>query len=73
MLLELASWKLDLVLTDRPAPPSVRVESLTHELGRSPVVIMAAPPLAVALRPGFPSSLDGAPAILTTGETALRR
>ncbi len=73
MLLELASWKLDLVLTDRPAPSSLRVKAFTHELGRSPVVLMAAPPLAAALRPGFPASLDGAPAILTTGETALRR
>ena len=73
MLLELAAWKLDLVLTDRPAPSSLRVKAFTHELGRSPVVLMAAPPLAATLRPGFPASLDGAPAILTTGETALRR
>ncbi len=73
MLLELASWKLDLVLTDRPAPTSVRVKAFTHELGRSSVAIMAAPPLAATLRPDFPGSLDGAPAILTTGETALRR
>jgi LysR family transcriptional activator of nhaA len=73
MLLELASWKLDLVLTDRPAPPSLRIKAFTHELGRSPVVLMAAPPLAARLRSGFPGSLDDAPAILTTGETALRR
>jgi LysR family transcriptional activator of nhaA len=73
LLLELASWKLDLVLTDRPAPPSLRIKAFTHELGRSPVVLMAAPPLAARLRSGFPGSLDDAPAILTTGETALRR
>jgi LysR family transcriptional activator of nhaA len=73
MLLELASWKLDLVLTDRPAPSSLRVKAFTHELGRSPVMLMAAAPLAGRLREGFPASLDGAPAILTTGETAMRR
>jgi LysR family transcriptional activator of nhaA len=73
MLLELAAWKLDLVLTDRPAPSSLRIKAFTHELGRSPVVLMAAPSLAERLRGDFPASLDGAPAILTTGETALRR
>ncbi len=73
MLLELAAWKLDLVLTDRPPPSSLRIKAFTHELGCSPVVLMAAPQLAARLRDGFPHSLDGAPAILTTGETALRR
>ncbi len=73
MLLELASWKLDLVLSDRPAPTTVRVKAFSHELGRSPVVLMAAPSMAACLRHDFPRSLDGAPAILTTDDTAMRR
>jgi LysR family transcriptional activator of nhaA len=77
LLSELAAHALDLVLTDAPpaasggAAPAVR--TFSHLLGESGASVFAAPPLAARLRRGFPASLDGAPWVLQTPNTALRR
>ncbi len=68
----LALHEIDLVLSDRPAPESVRVRSFGHQLAECGVVLLAAPALA-HLRRGFPGSLDGAPVLLPSAGTALRR
>ena len=72
LLAALALHELDLVLSDRPAPESVRVRSFGHQLAECEVVLLAAPGLA-HLRRGFPGSLDGAPMLLPSAGTALRR
>lgn len=73
LLAALAVHELDVVLTDAPVPASVRVKAFNHELGECGVTFLAAPALARAHRAGFPSSLEGAPVLLPTDNTSLRR
>jgi LysR family transcriptional activator of nhaA len=69
---ELAAHRLDLVLSDHrySAPSTIRI--FHHRLGECGVTFFAAPPLAERLAENFPDSLDGAPALLPTDNTALR-
>jgi len=73
LLAELALHELDVVLTDAPLPPSVRVRAFNHLLGESPVAMFAAPALARQYRARFPRSLSDAPILLPTEQTTLRR
>jgi LysR family transcriptional activator of nhaA len=73
LLAALALHEVDLVLSDAPIPPSVRVRGFSHLLGECGVVIFGAPKLAAARRRGFPRSLDGAPFLLPVEATSLRR
>ncbi len=73
MLVELASYRLDLVLADEPASSGVTTNVFNHLLGESDVTFCAMPPLAAKLRRGFPKSLNGAPALLPMSNTGLRR
>ena len=73
MLLELASYRLDLVLADEPASSGVSAKVFNHLLGGCGVTFCAAPQMATKLRPKFPKSLDGAPALLPMANTGLRR
>jgi LysR family transcriptional activator of nhaA len=72
LLASLALHELDVVLSDSPAPESVRVKAFGHLLAESGVVFLAAPRLA-HLRKGFPGSLSGAPVLLPAAGTALRQ
>ena len=72
LLAELATHALDVVITDVPAPPHVRVKVFSHLLGESDTTFFAAGPLAGRLRRRFPRSLDGAPMLLPTRHTAMR-
>jgi LysR family transcriptional regulator, transcriptional activator of nhaA len=73
LVAELALHNLDVVLADAPLSPSVRVLAYNHLLGECGTSIMAAPALAPRYRRGFPRSLDQAPWLLPTANTALRR
>ena len=73
LLARLASYRLDLVLADEPAPSSYPVKTHHHLLGSSPIVLCAVRKLAAKLKPRFPQSLDGAPALLPEAGSALRR
>jgi LysR family transcriptional activator of nhaA len=73
LLASLALQEYDVVLTDAPLGPDVRVKAYNHPLGACGVGFFAAPGLARRRRPGFPGSLDGAPMILPTANTVLRR
>ncbi|TAJ20903.1 MAG: LysR family transcriptional regulator, partial [Planctomycetota bacterium] len=68
---ELALHELDLVFVDAPPAAGGRVHS--HLLGECPVVFLAAAALARRLRRRFPRSLDGAPLLLPSPESNLRR
>jgi LysR family transcriptional regulator, transcriptional activator of nhaA len=70
---ELATHELDLVLSDGPAGAGLPVKLYDQLLGQSETVLVAAPSLAASLHDGFPASLDGAPALLPTPATTLRR
>jgi len=73
LLAELATHGLDLVLADAPAGASVRVRAYSHLLGECGVSIFGVERLSKAHRRGFPRSLDGAPFLLPTADSTLRR
>jgi LysR family transcriptional activator of nhaA len=73
LLAQMASHRLDMILADEPASPSLKVKTFNHLLGESGVSFCAESRLARKLRPGFPGSLSGAPALLPAENTAPRR
>lgn len=73
MLALLAMQELDLVLTDAPIAPGARFKVFSHLLGEAGVIFAADRRLAGAYKRGFPRSLDGAPMLLPTDNTAIRR
>ena len=73
MLIELAAYRLDLVLADEPASSGVHARVFNHLLGECGVTFCAEPRLAAKLRRGFPKSLNGAPALLPMSNSGLRR
>jgi LysR family transcriptional activator of nhaA len=73
LLADLALLELDVVLSDAPVTPTVDSRLYNHPLGECGVVWMGVPELARGHRRRFPRSLDGAPILLPTGDTALRR
>ncbi len=73
LLTRLAVYELDLVLSDSPIGPDVKVRAFNHLLGECGVSIFGTKDLAATYRRRFPESLDGAPFIVPTANTALRR
>ena len=73
LLAALALHQLDVVLSDTPVTPSLNVRAYNHPLGECGVLWMGAPALAKAHRRRFPKSLHGAPVLLPTDDTAIRR
>jgi LysR family transcriptional activator of nhaA len=73
LLAALSIHEIDLVLADTAIPPNLSVRAFHHLLGECSVTFFAAKPLARRLHRGFPGSLDGAPVLLPTEGSALRR
>lgn len=73
LLADLSVHALDVVLTDSPIPPGVRVRAFNHLLGECGVSLMASEVLAKRYRRGFPAALDGAPFLLPQKGTSLRQ
>jgi len=73
LLAELAIHGLDVVLTDAPIPPAVKIRAYNHLLGECGITFMASDKLANGLRRGFPGTLDGAPFLVPVRGTALRQ
>jgi len=73
LLAALALHDLDVVLTDRVAPPGVSVRAFNHLLGDCGATLFAAPGLSVKYRRRFPQALDGAPFLLPGETSTLRR
>jgi LysR family transcriptional activator of nhaA len=72
LLASLALHELDVVLADAPSSEPVSVRSFNHLLGKSGVSFFAAGKL-VQLKKDFPRSLDGAPMLLPSDESSVRR
>lgn len=72
LLAELAIYALDLVLADAPPPPAVKVRAYSHLLGECGVSVLGSETLAAAHRKDFPRSLNGAPFLLPSEDSALR-
>jgi LysR family transcriptional activator of nhaA len=73
LLAELGVHALDLVLSDAPVSAGVSVKAFSHLLGETPVAFFGNETLAAAYRRGFPASLQGAPLLMPTENTSLRR
>ena len=73
LLADLSVHELDLVLADSPIGQSLRVQAFSHLLVRSSITCFATKSLASAYIKGFPRSLDGAPFLMPTSDTTLRR
>ena len=69
----LALHELDLVISDAPIGASSGVKAFNHLLGESSVTFFARADIAKPLRRGFPRSLEGAPLLLPSVGTELRR
>jgi len=73
LLAQLAVNALDVVLADAPVSPTTKVRAFNHLLGECGVSIMGTPRLTAAYRRGFPQSLEGAPFLFPSENSALRR
>ena len=73
LLAALAVHDLDVVLTDAPIDPAMNVKAFNHLLGECGLTLFALPKLVHTYRRGFPQSLDGAPFLLPTQNTTVRR
>lgn len=73
-LLAEMSWQgIDLVLSDAPLTLSSDSKARNHRLGDCAVTVFGTEDLLIRHQAGFPLSLDQAPLLLPTGNTALRR
>jgi LysR family transcriptional activator of nhaA len=73
LLADLAARRTDMVLSDAPIGTAVQVQGFNHLLGESDVSFFGTGGLAAKYRPGFPKSLKGAPVLLPTDHTQVRR
>lgn len=72
LLGDLALHKLDLVLSDRPAPVNPNIKLYSHLLGSSGISWYGLRTMAASARTEFPGVLDTLPVLLPTGHSALR-
>ncbi len=73
LLAQLASHRLDMVLSDEPASSSTNFRTFNHTLGETGTVFCAEKKLGTRLKKNFPQSLQNAPALLPVENTTLRR
>ena len=73
LLAELVVHRLDIVLSDAPVGSAVNVRAFNHFLGECGVSLFGAPRLASKYRRRFPQSLEGAPLLVPTEKTTVRR
>jgi LysR family transcriptional activator of nhaA len=73
LLADLSVHKLDLVLADSPISPALNIRAYNHPLGESGISFFAAAKKARNYTTGFPRTLSGAPMLMPTASSALRR
>jgi LysR family transcriptional activator of nhaA len=73
LVAQLATYELDVVIADRPAPPQVRARVFNHLLGESDTAFFARTAVAARLRRRFPRSLHDVPMLLPTSNTPARQ
>ncbi len=73
LLADLAVHRLDLVIADGPVPQGVKVSGFNHPLGECGMSFLAGPGLAGRLDGSFPGLLDGAPMLLPSQSSGVRR
>lgn len=73
LLAELATYRIDLILSDIPLGAGNQLRAYNHLLGEAGVTFLASKTLAAKYSKTFPQCLDGAPVFLPTRNTSLRR
>ena len=73
LLGELSVHKLDIVLSDQPMPQGLSLRAFNHRLGESGLAFFSQKRGAKRYEKTFPGSLDGAPMLLPSPHSALRR
>lgn len=73
LIADLAVHKLDVVLSDTPIDPSIKVKAYSHLLGESEVVFVGTKNLLKQTRKNYPDSLNTVPVLLPMRNTVLRR
>jgi len=73
LLSELAVHRLDIVLSDQAMPDGLGLKAYNHRLGESGMSFFAQKSKARRLCGGFPQCLDGAPMLLPSQSSVLRR
>ncbi|NOY62393.1 MAG: transcriptional activator NhaR [Gammaproteobacteria bacterium] len=71
LLADIAVHKLDMIITDSPVRPNMNVKAFNHRLGECGVTFFATPQLAESYRDNFPHSLEQAPLLLPSSESAV--
>ena len=72
LMAELVVHRLDLVLADRPIPPTISARGFSHKLGECAVSFFATRKLSRKLEGEFPTCLNGAPLLLPSIGNHLR-
>lgn len=72
LLADLVLHKLDVVLTDHPAPSNSQLKVHSHSLGTSDIGWYGAPRWWTLAHPGFPASLQDVPLLLPTPHSVVR-
>jgi len=72
LLAELAIHRLDLVLADRPIPPTISTRGFSHKLGECSISFFATEQIKQNLVGSFPRCLNGAPLLLPSRGNQLR-
>jgi LysR family transcriptional regulator, transcriptional activator of nhaA len=72
LLADLALHRLDVVLSDRPAPTNPNLKLYSHLLAASPLGWYAAPALAAQVQGNFPHCLAQLPVLLPTQHAVVR-
>jgi len=73
LLARLALHELDLVLADAPVPPNSPIRAFNHRLGDCGLSFFATDDLARGLDDDFPACLHGAPLLVPSSGSAVRR
>jgi len=73
LLGELSVHKLDIVLSDQPMPQGLSLRAFNHRLGESGLAFFSQRRKAKRYQKTFPQSLNGAPMLLPSPHSALRR
>ena len=72
LLGDLALHRLDVVLSDRPAPPNPNIKLYSHAMGSTAVAWYGTAAMVNAAAKDFPKSLAEVPLLLPTARTAVR-
>jgi LysR family transcriptional activator of nhaA len=72
LLAELALHKLDMIIADRPMPPSFSVRGYNHLLGECGLTVFGAASLIKKSKLPFPAMLDQAPFLLPGEDVAIQ-